>query len=393
MSLPFVYLQRSLSVHKAGRADAEHPIHPNLLALRHRSLVPYIAPRIVRRMNSRMNLALCALPLFLYSAPPLTAAPARDPNVPATQTFALTDTKDLIEQGLHAEPAEYLGRKAVRLTRPGEDGAGIVLLKGSQLHDGTIEVDIATKVTAPAGRRAPGFTGIAFRSTPDASRYELFYLRPGNSHAEDQAMRNHSVQYISVPAFPWEKLRRQWPSIYESWADLQPDQWMHVKIDVRGRQARLYINNSPNPSLIINGLKGDSLDGAIGLWGYTREESYFSNLKITNTTPEPITNDGDIAGTWIVTCLGDAGSFGGTMKLVREGSTIAGLWSGDLGPDQPVSGTWRDGYVELTVSGAWPELPGSVTATLAGWIDKNSGTGRMKIEGLTDGRWSATRKE
>lgn len=44
MSLPFVYLQRSLSVHKAGRADAEHPIHPNLLALRHRSLVPYIAP-------------------------------------------------------------------------------------------------------------------------------------------------------------------------------------------------------------------------------------------------------------------------------------------------------------------------------------------------------------
>ena len=344
-------------------------------------------------MNSRMNLAFCALALFLLSAPPFTAAAARNPDVPAAQTFALTDTKDLIEQGLNAEPAEYLGRKAIRLTRPGEDGAGIVLLKGSQFHDGTIDVDVATRVTAPPGRRAPGFTGIAFRSTPDASHYELFYLRPGNSHAEDQAMRNHSVQYISVPGFPWEKLRRQWPSIYESWADLQPGQWTHVKIDVHGRQARLYINNSPNPSLIINGLKGDSLDGAIGLWGYTREESYFSNLKITNTTPEPITNDGDIAGTWTVTCLGDAGSFGGTMKLVREGSTIAGLWSGDLGPDQPVSGTWRDGYVELTVSGAWPELPGSVTATLAGWIDKNSGTGRMKIEGLTDGRWSATRKE
>ena len=81
------------------------------------------------------------------------------------------------------------------------------------------------------------------------------------------------------------------------------------------------------------------------------------------------------------------------MKLVREGNIIAGLWSGDLGPSQPVTGTWRDGYVELTVSGAWPELPGLVTATLAGWIDKNSGNGRMKIEGLTDGRWSATRKE
>ncbi|HEY2737064.1 MAG TPA: hypothetical protein VGK45_01600 [Thermoanaerobaculia bacterium] len=344
-------------------------------------------------MNRHMNFIFCALPLFLLSAPRFTAAHASGPNVPGPQTFALTDTKDLIEQGLHAEPVEYLGRKAIRLTRPGEDGDGIVLLKGSQFHDGTIDVDVAIKVTAPPGHRAPGFTGIAFRSTPDASHYELFYLRPGNSHAEDQAMRNHSVQYISVPGFSWEKLRRQWPSIYESWADLQPDQWMHVKIEVHGRRARLYINNSPNPSLTIDGLKGDSLDGAIGLWGYTREDSYFSNLKITSATPEPISNDGDIAGTWTVTCLGDAGSFGGTMKLVREGSTVAGLWSGDLGPDQPVTGTWRDGYVELTVSGSWPQLPGSVTATLAGWIDKTSGTGRMKIAGLTDGRWSASRKE
>ena len=337
----------------------------------------------------RLNLALCALPLLLATA----SARGSDPNIPATQTFALTDTSSLVEQGLHAEPAEYLGRKAIRLTRPGEDGDGLVMLKGSQFHDGTIEVDIATKITAPPGRRAPGFTGIAFRAAPDASNYELFYLRPGNSHADDQAMRNHSVQYISVPGFPWEKLRRQWPSIYESWADLQPEQWTHVKIDVHGRQARLYVNNSPNPSLVINGLKGDSLDGAVGLWGYTRQESYFSNLKITSAAPDPITNDGEIAGSWTITCLGDAGSFGGTMKLVREGSTVAGLWSGDLGPDQPVSGTWRDGYVELTVSGTWPQLPGFVTATLAGWIDKNSGTGRMKIEGLTDGRWTATRKE
>lgn len=339
----------------------------------------------------RLNVTLCALSALLC-APLLIAAPARDANATATQTFALTDTKDLIEQGLHAEPTEYLGRKAIRLTRPGEDGDGLAMLKGSQFHDGTIEVDLATKITAPPGRRAPGFTGIAFRAASDASHYELFYLRPGNSHAEDQAMRNHSVQYISVPAFPWQKLRRQWPSIYESWADLQPEQWTHLKIDVHGRQARLYINNSPSPSLIIDGLKGDSLDGAIGLWGYTRQESYFSNLKITSATPEPITNDGEIAGTWTVTCLGDYGSFAGTMKLVREGSTVAGLWSGDLGPDQPVSGTWRDGYVELTVSGTWPEIPGSITATLAGWIDKDSGTGRMKIEGLTDGHWSATRK-
>lgn len=340
----------------------------------------------------RPNLILCGLPLLCAFQLTTVPAHASDPSIPASQTFALTDTHDLIEQGLHAEATEYLGRKAVRLTRPGEDGAGIAILKGSQLRDGTIEVDIATKITAPPGQRMPGFTGIAFRTAPDGSSYELFYLRPGNSHAEDQAMRNHSVQYISMPGFSWPKLRRQWPSIYESWAELELAQWTHVKIDVHGRQARLYINNSPNPSLIINGLKGNNLDGVVGLWGYTREESYFSNLKITNATPEPITNNGEIAGTWNVNCSGDAGSFTGTMKLVRQGSTIAGLWSGDLGPDQPVSGTWRNGYFELTVSGTWPQLPGSVTATLVGWIDKDSGTGRMKIDGLTDGRWTATRQ-
>jgi hypothetical protein len=340
----------------------------------------------------RLCLPCCAILLLSTLGLHAAAPPASDAAVPATQTFALTDTKDLIEQGVHAEPAEYLGRKAVRLTRPGEDADGLALLKGSSFHDGTIEVDLAAKITAPPDRRGPGFLGIAFRASPDAARYELFYLRPGNSHADDQARRNHSVQYISAPAFPWERLRRQWPSIYESWADLQPEQWTHLKIDVHGRQARLYINNSSDPSLVIDGLKGDTLEGAVALWAYTRQETYFYNLKITSAAPAPISNDGEIAGTWTVTCPGDAGSFQGTMKLVRQGNTVAGLWSGDLGPDQPVTGTWRDGYVELTVSGTWPELPGSVTATLAGWIDKDSGSGRMKIEGLTDGRWSATRK-
>ena len=88
------------------------------------------------------------------------------------------------------------------------DEATLALINGTQFRDGTIEVDIATKVNAPPGVRRPGFTGIAFRVGADAGHYELFYLRPGNSSAEDQAMRNHAVQYVSAPDFGWEKLRR-----------------------------------------------------------------------------------------------------------------------------------------------------------------------------------------
>jgi len=108
----------------------------------------------------------------------------------------------------------------------------------------------------------PGFVGIAFRVRPDASHYELFYLRPGNSQSDDQAMRNHSVQYSEAPDFSWYRLRREWPWVYESHADLQLETWTKVKIEVSGRSARLYVNGSTKPSLVVDGLKGEDLRAA-----------------------------------------------------------------------------------------------------------------------------------
>jgi hypothetical protein len=318
-------------------------------------------------------------------------APSADAAPPASQVFALTGTKDLTLAGAKAEAVEYLGRKAIRLTTDGESGFAFV--NGTQFRDGTIEVDIATKRTTPPGVRMPGFTGVAFRARPDASRYEMFYLRPGNSHSDDQAMRNHSVQYISNPNFEWEKLRRQWPSIYESWAKLDFERWTPVKIEVHGRVAKLYVNGSPEPSLIVDGLKGEDLQGPVALWGYSDEEAYFSNLRITNAKPEPIENGGEAAGPWDVTFVSDAGRYTGTVKLVRQNSTLTGIWSGAFGVDQQVSGTWRDGYVELSFGGTWPDQAGTVTATMAGWIDGDSAKGRMKVEGRADGRWTAVRKK
>ena len=243
-------------------------------------------PSTVWRMPRSIKIPLSlGAALLLWSAGHISGAQephGTDAAVPASQTFALTDTRDLVvEPGVKAEAVEYRGRKAVRLTREAVDEAALALVNGTQFRDGTIEVDIATKVNAPPGVRRPGFAGIAFRVGSDPSHYELFYLRPGNSGSEDQAMRNHSVQYVSAPGFGWEKLRRQWPFIYESYADLQLDEWVKVKIDVRGRKARLYVNGSEKPSLVVDGLKGEDLQGPVALWGYTGEEAYFSNLRIS----------------------------------------------------------------------------------------------------------------
>jgi hypothetical protein len=309
------------------------------------------------------------------------------------QTFALSDSKDLVLVNVKADAVEYNGRKAVRLTsNMGKDG--FALLRGTDFQDGTIDGDIALKITTPPGVRMPGFFGIAFRARPDASRYELFYLRPGNARSDDQAMRNHSVQYSSEPDFGWYKLRRQWPAVYETYAPLKVETWTNVKIEVEGRSAKLYLNGSEQPTLVVDGLKGEDLRGGVALWGYQGEEAYFSNFRITNSTPLPVKNGSDASGTWQVRFLSDTGPFEGALQLERDGGKVTGTWSGALGNARPVTGTWRNGYVELNFDAEWkfPHLQGHGAATLAGWIDGDSAAGRMKVEGLTDGRWTATRK-
>ncbi len=312
------------------------------------------------------------------------------------QTFPLHDTNGLIAPKVKAEAVNYLGRKSVRITMEGDDHEGLAILPGTDFQDGVIEADIALKTTAPPGVRYPGFVGIAFRVRPDASHYELFYLRPGNSAAEDQAMRNHAIQYVSAPDFSWYRLRREWPWVYESHADIALETWTKVRIEVAGRTAKLYLNGSSKPSLVVDGLKGEDLHGAIGLWGFTDEEAYFSNVRITPATPQNLKNESDIAGSWQMQYASDAGGMNALMDLHRDGDKVTGTWSGPLGENRPITGTWRNGYVELSFAGEWPKdsrrgAPGPVEAFLTGWIDGSSGKGRMRVEGRSDGSWIAKR--
>src|SRR6266550_8259587 len=168
----------------------------------------------------------------LQAAAIVVACAGFSPAASNVQTFALSDTKELVLLNVKADAIEYQGRKAVRLTKDTEKD-GFALLRGADFQDGAIEADIALKITTPPGVRMPGFVGIAFRARPDASRYDLFYLRPGNARSDDQAMRNHSVQYTSEPDNGWYKLRRQWPWVYEAWAELKTETWTKIKIEVK----------------------------------------------------------------------------------------------------------------------------------------------------------------
>jgi hypothetical protein len=219
-------------------------------------------------------------------------------------------------------------------------------------------------------------------------------VRPGNSTSDDQSMRNHSVQYTYEPDYGWYKLRRQWPWVYEAWADLKTETWTKIKIEVRGRSAKLFVNGSEQPNLIVDGLKGEDLRGGIALWGYPDEEAYFSNFHIVSSPPAPVKNGSEAAGSWQVTFAGDAGGFQGALELKRDGNKLAGDWSGASGKARPVTGTWRNGYIELSFDAELgnPANPIIAPAILAGWIDGDEGSGRMKVVDRTDGRWTAVRK-
>jgi 3-keto-disaccharide hydrolase len=181
------------------------------------------------------------------------------------------------------ETVTYKGQKALKLVETSGrfNGDPVALVNDLDFKDGTIEVDLAGLPGAGSDAAARGFVGVAFRTAPHASALECFYLRPTNGRADDQLRRNHSAQYVSDPAFPCQKLRSQTPGVYESYVDLETGAWTHVKIDVSGLRARLFVNGAAQPTLIVNDLKRGATSGAVGLWIGAGTEAYFRNLHVT----------------------------------------------------------------------------------------------------------------
>jgi len=182
------------------------------------------------------------------------------------------------------EAASFKGRRALRVTDDSAQGAGdearYAVVANSAFQDGAIEVDLAGDVMPGAGGGARGFVGVAFRVNAEAPRFECFYLRPTNGRADDQERRNHSAQYISIPGFPWQKLRKETPERYESYVDLVPGEWTQVKIVVKGQDARLFVHGNAQPTLIVKDLKQTVAPGAIGLWVGPGTVAHFANLRL-----------------------------------------------------------------------------------------------------------------
>jgi hypothetical protein len=159
-----------------------------------------------------------------------------------------------------------------------------IKIKGIDFRNGTIEVKLLSRLLKNAPGFARGFIGIAFRISDNNTKYESIYLRPVNARVDDQVRRNHSIQYYSYPDYKFDRLRKEAPERYESYADMEMNKWITMRIEVKDKRAKLFLDNNTQPSLIVNDLKhGADFSGGIGLWVEVGTEGYFKDLKVTST--------------------------------------------------------------------------------------------------------------
>lgn len=200
------------------------------------------------------------------------------------QKINLTE-KNLLANKVYMSVQQMQGSPVVKVVKDSTvtaaDEPTYVRIRDLDFKDGVIEVKVLSKLLTSAPQTARGFIGIAFRIDESNSKFECIYIRPTNGRADDQVRRNHSTQYFSFPDYKFTRLRKEFPEMYESYADMGLNEWIHMKIVVKGSVAKLFLNNNKQPSLIVNDLKlGANSSGAIGLFVDIGTEGYFKDLNV-----------------------------------------------------------------------------------------------------------------
>jgi len=204
----------------------------------------------------------CALLLLTALAIPSLAAP------PAPQTFSVPPDSPRWDLEGGAKVAEYQGRKCIML-----DG-GVAVLKDFEMRDAVIDADVVIPSTT---RR--GFVGFMFRIVDDGANAEEVYLRPHKSGLPD------ALQYTPVL-----NTGRNWQIFngpgFTGAIDIPKDTWFHLRLEVAGAQAKLYVKDMDKPALAMTDLKSGVQQGQIALYDIIGAACY-SNVEVRTSPDAP----------------------------------------------------------------------------------------------------------
>ncbi|HEV7396146.1 MAG TPA: hypothetical protein VGN86_06515 [Pyrinomonadaceae bacterium] len=161
-----------------------------------------------------------------------------------------------------AKAAEYQGRKCLLLN------GGAAVVKDLEMRDGVIDVDVATTAKR-------GFFGLQFRLTKEGANGEWVYLRPHKSGYPD------AMQYTPIlnTGANWQLYNGDG---FTGSLDIPKDEWFHMRLQVTGAQAKLYVKDMEKPALVMNDLKSDVQKGLVALHVLIGT-TYFSNFEFHET--------------------------------------------------------------------------------------------------------------
>ena len=191
--------------------------------------------------------------------------------------------------GVDVELSSSEGTEVLRVVKPEDnmepDVATYARLVGSDFHDGTIEVDVRARLSSWADVDCRGFIGIVFRASDDDDRFEGFYVRPRNGRSCTEPQRRiHTMQYFSYPGYTFAYFRERGIADYEARADIEMDEWVHIKAEVAGTEGRFFVDDMDRPALVVPKMfAGDSARGGVGLYVDNGTDGLFRNVRVTCT--------------------------------------------------------------------------------------------------------------
>ena len=188
----------------------------------------------------------------------------RDAGTPSQTTISFEDRLWVAEHADEVTVEDYKGKRSLHVT--GQEAA-FVYLPDVEFKNGTIEVDIASST----------FSGIGFRGRNNGTWAEKIYFRPFNSGTPTH---KNTVQYFMIgnPEGHWRFLRENFPGKYETGAELTPNEWFHVRLEVQGQRCQVFVDEKDEPVLVVEELLDGRSIGKIGVWGWN---SYFANLQFS----------------------------------------------------------------------------------------------------------------
>ncbi len=156
-----------------------------------------------------------------------------------------------------AAKVEHMGRECI---------VGSAYLKDVEFENGVIDVDVAVD-----GRRS--YPGINFRMKSPRD-YERYYMRPHRTCGQYPDVHQYTPVINGIAG--WQLYNGNG---FTSGGEIPTGEWVHLRIEVHGTQARVFLGDMENPVLEVDELVHGVSSGSIGLNGPRDGSAYFSNFR------------------------------------------------------------------------------------------------------------------